>query len=142
MRDEVRLTDVVRVAERRITRRVERILDGSDVSIDQWRVLRYLADGSGHQMSAVARHAIVPAPSLTKIVDRLVERGLVHRRVDDADRRKVLIFISARGEEVHAAVDAAVRQEELSIIEQVGAGDGARLLAFLGRMAERLDAAV
>lgn len=142
MSDEVRLTDVVRVAERRITRRVERILGGSDVSIDQWRVLRYLADGNGHPMSAVARYAMVPAPSLTKIVDRLVERGLVHRRIDEGDRRKVLIFISPRGEEVHAAVDATVRQEELSIIEQVGADDGARLLAFLGRMAERLDPAV
>lgn len=137
--DEVRLTDLLRIAERRIARRVERTLEASGLSIDQWRVLRSLSDGAGQSMSVVARAAMLPAPSLTKIVDRLVERGLVYRKVGEPDRRRVLIFISGHGCQVLAAVDGAVGQEERVIIGEVGLDDGTELLALLDRVVTQLD---
>ena len=42
-------------------------------------------------MTEVAEFAMPPAPSLTKVVDRMVSLNLVYRRPDLRDRRRVLI---------------------------------------------------
>ena len=70
-------------------------MDG--LNLEQWRTLDLLADGDGHSMTEIAGHVMVPAPTLTKIVDRLVESALVYRRPDERDRRRILVFLSDRG---------------------------------------------
>jgi DNA-binding MarR family transcriptional regulator len=92
----------------RISRRVEAALGPDGPTLDQWRVLAFLADGAGHPMTEIAAHAMVPAPTLTKLVDRLVDRALVYRRADDADRRRVLVFLSAHGHVEHERLAPAV----------------------------------
>lgn len=84
-------------AERLAVRRVQSVLDEFDCSVEAWRVLGLLSDGQGHNMTALADHAFLPAPSLTKLVDQLVEQNLVYRRVDPADRRRVLAHLTPRG---------------------------------------------
>lgn len=102
--------------------------------LDAWRVLDLLADGAGHPMSEIATHAMVPAPTLTKIVDRLVERGLVYRRPDDADRRRVLVLLAERGRELHASLGPAVRAVEDDVRSLLGP-DADVVLAALDRLA-------
>lgn len=101
--------------------------------LDAWRVLDLLADGAGHPMSEIATHAMVPAPTLTKIVDRLVERGLVYRRQDDADRRRVLVLLAERGRELHASLAPAVRAIEDDVRSLLGP-DADVVLAALDRL--------
>ncbi|MDX3241331.1 MarR family winged helix-turn-helix transcriptional regulator [Streptomyces sp. ME18-1-4] len=84
-------------AERLAVRRVQSVLDEFDCSVEAWRVLDLLSDGQGHHMTAVADHAFLPAPSATKLVDQLVDQNLVFRRVDPADRRRVLAYLTPRG---------------------------------------------
>ncbi|CAM5385730.1 MarR family winged helix-turn-helix transcriptional regulator [Streptomyces coeruleorubidus] len=84
-------------AERLSARRVQSVLDEFDCSIEAWRVLDLLSDGEGHHMTALADHAFLPAPSLTKLIDQLVDQNLVFRRVDPADRRRVLVQLTPRG---------------------------------------------
>lgn len=84
-------------AERLAARRVQSVLEEFDCSIEAWRVLDLLSDGQGHNMTALAEHAFLPAPSLTKLVDQLVDQNLVFRRVDPADRRRVLAHLTPRG---------------------------------------------
>ena len=64
-------------------------------------MLSLLADGSGHSMSEIAEFALMPPPSTTKLIDRMVSNNLVYRRVDPTDRRRVLVFLSARGRAAH-----------------------------------------
>ncbi|MDT7771988.1 MAG: hypothetical protein QOC67_912, partial [Pseudonocardiales bacterium] len=80
------LAGLLAQAERRVARRIESALRTADINAEQWRVLTLLADGSGHPMSEIAGFAMVPAPTLTKIIDRLIDRTLVYRRVDVEDR--------------------------------------------------------
>ncbi|MGW7169658.1 MarR family winged helix-turn-helix transcriptional regulator [Streptomyces sp. NPDC054884] len=84
-------------AERLAVRRVQSVLDEFDCSVEAWRVLDLLSDGQGHHMTSLADHAFLPAPSLTKLVDQLVDRNLVYRRVDPTDRRRVLAHLTPRG---------------------------------------------
>ncbi len=121
--------------ERRVAGRIETVLSPEGLSLGQWRVLALLSDGRGHSMSEIAGHAMVPAPTLTKIVDRLVEAALVHRAVDDADRRRVLVLASEHGAELHARLAPEVARVEDDAAAELGAGDAAQLLRLLGRLA-------
>lgn len=121
-------------AAHRISRRLEdAVRPPHGPGLDAWRVLDLLADGSGHPMSEIAAHAMVPAPTLTKIVDRLVERGLVYRRPDEQDRRRVLVLLADRGRAQHAALAPAVAAVERELCEVLGPEAGAVLRA-LGRL--------
>src|ERR1700694_365442 len=48
----------------------------------------------------VQRRILVESSSTTYVVDKLVERGLVRRRVSDADRREVLLTLTPAGRRI------------------------------------------
>lgn len=123
------IPELLSQVEHLVSRRVEAALGPDGPTLDQWRVLTHLADGAGHPMSEIAAKAMVPAPTLTKIVDRLVDRALVYRRVDDSDRRRVLVFLSEHGRTEHARLAPAVATVGESLT--AGLGTDAGLFATL-----------
>lgn len=139
MLNQARLADLLSRAEWQIARKIERALEPSGLSIEQWRVLSHLSDGAGHPMSEIARQTLMPPPTLTKLVDRLVDRSLVYRRADPADRRRVLVCLSDRGRAQHSELDAIVREEENRIAAHLGADDADRFLVLLDLVLDRLD---
>ncbi|WP_028923689.1 MarR family winged helix-turn-helix transcriptional regulator [Pseudonocardia acaciae] len=133
------LAGLLAQAERTVAQRLESALrSAAELTIEQWRVLALLADGLGHPMSEIAAFALVPPPTLTKIIDRLAERTLVYRRVDTQDRRRVLVFLSNRGAELHRTVRAQVADAEREVADALGDHDSGRLAELLGRLLTRL----
>ncbi|GHE65576.1 MarR family winged helix-turn-helix transcriptional regulator [Streptomyces capitiformicae] len=128
-------------AERLAVRRVRSVLDEFDCSVEAWRVLDLLSDGRGHNMTALADHAFLPAPSLTKLIDQLVDQNLVFRRVDPTDRRRVLAHLTPRGMRRWQLLAREVRADwaELAplLAEEDGAGE--RLELLLDRLARSLE---
>ncbi|MFF0200439.1 MarR family winged helix-turn-helix transcriptional regulator [Streptomyces sp. NPDC005017] len=129
------LTQLLTRAERAASRRLQAALDAEGCSVETWRVLALLSDGAGHRMTEVARAAFLPAPSLTKLVDHLVEQNLVHRRVDPLDRRRVLARLTPRGQEYWRRVDRAVRAGWPGL----DPGEEDLLRALLGRLVVTLE---
>jgi len=124
-------------AERQVARALEQVL--GDLTVDQWRVLDLLATNAadaGRPMSEIAATVAVPSPTLTKIVDRLVDSGLVFRLPDDHDRRRVLVFPSDAGRELHARIAPGVAVAEAEALAALGA-DASVLLDLLGRLTRR-----
>jgi DNA-binding MarR family transcriptional regulator len=122
--------------DHRIARAVEQALGPSGPNLEQWRVLDLLADGEGHPMNEIATHAMVPPPTLTKIVDRLIESALVYRRPDETDRRRILVFLSERGHEKHtnlAPQVALAEQQFVAGLDETDVAHLTRLLANLSR---------
>jgi DNA-binding MarR family transcriptional regulator len=132
------LARLLTLVERRVTSRLAGALKTDGATIDEWRVLSLLGDGSGHAMNEIAEFAMLPAPTLTKIVDRLVSAGLVYRRVDEGDRRRVLVFRSDRGGEALLGWNAAVQRERESLDAAVGTEESALLSTLLARVADQL----
>lgn len=123
--------------ERQVSRRMEAVLTDDGLTVDQWRVLDLLADGAGRTMSAIAAAVAVPGPTLTKVVDRLVDAAAVYRLADVRDRRRVLVFLSDDGRATHERLAPLVRGIEADVLTVLGA-DGPALLTLLGRLtAER-----
>jgi DNA-binding MarR family transcriptional regulator len=102
------------LVERAVTQRLDEALKAHGSGIDQWRILSLLAERGGCPMNVVADHALLLAPKLSKLVDRMVAANLVLRRSDEEDRRRVLIAASPRGHQALAGwneVAAEVHQE-------------------------------
>lgn len=110
-------------AEHRVGRRLAAVLAGEGLSVETWRVLSRLADGAGHPMTAIADFALMPPPSLTKLVDRLVSDNLVYRRADPTDRRRVLVYLSARGRIQQQRAQRLVDREQSALFTAAGAAD-------------------
>ncbi|MEV6497188.1 MarR family winged helix-turn-helix transcriptional regulator [Streptomyces prunicolor] len=106
--------------ERKVSARLTTVLQSAGSSIEQWRVLSVLADNQGHTMTELAECALLPAPTLTKVVDRMAAANLVHRRVDEEDRRRVLALLTPRGRTVHESLKAAMEQEESGLFTLLG----------------------
>jgi DNA-binding MarR family transcriptional regulator len=128
---------LVSAVERAVTQRLDDALRSCGADVDQWRVLSLLAERGGCPMSVVAEHALLLAPKLSKLVDRMVSANLVLRRPDDLDRRRVLVFASARGRAALAEWDAAVRDVRREVGEVLGA-DAAQFDALLLRLSRGL----
>jgi long-chain acyl-CoA synthetase len=90
-----------------LAKRVEVALTGVDLTLPQFRVLGILAEGSS-AASGLADRLAVRRPSITAVVDGLVTRGLVDRRQEDSDRRRVSLRLTDEGVRVLAEADRAV----------------------------------
>jgi DNA-binding MarR family transcriptional regulator len=80
---------------------------GPDLSVPQLRVLVYLNRHEGASLSDIAEHMGSTLPSMSKMVDNLVSRGLVSRSMDPADRRRVILAPTALGRTTRQAAHKA-----------------------------------
>lgn len=95
-------------------------LDPAGLSVDEWAVLSLLSDGVGHPMTDVAYAAGVPAPTATRMVDKLLGQALLHRTVDPTDGRRVLVVLAPRGRELYDRLAPAQRALTGFIAERIG----------------------
>ncbi|MEW5424495.1 MarR family winged helix-turn-helix transcriptional regulator [Amorphus sp. 3PC139-8] len=65
--------------------------------IAEWRVLACLVDVDGLSVSRLAEMALFNQPRLSKVLDRLAAQGLIERRGDTDDRRRVRVHITPAG---------------------------------------------
>jgi DNA-binding MarR family transcriptional regulator len=119
---------------------VETALATVDLSPAQYRVLAQLAVGA-EGSSALAAKLTVRPPTLTNVVDGLVQRGLVDRHHGDLDRRTVSYDLTAAGRVQLSAADGVVRAK----LEEVATGfddatTAARAFAGLELWMPALDA--
>ncbi|MEW2386253.1 MarR family transcriptional regulator [Micromonospora sp. NPDC047707] len=121
-------------AERLLSHRVGALLAAESLSIEAWRVLCLLSDGLGHPMTEVAAEASLPPGTLTKLVDQLVDRNLVFRRVDPLDRRRIRAYLTARGRREHERVDGLVRANLAELATSANADLARHLDALIGRL--------
>jgi DNA-binding MarR family transcriptional regulator len=112
------------------------LLDAEVSSIEGWRVMGALRSGDGFTMSDISVAMAIPPPTLTRIVDKLVDAGFVLRRVDAADRRRVLIYLSARGKSKVRRLARQEAQVKAALIEEFGEDTALTLIRTLARVGD------
>jgi DNA-binding MarR family transcriptional regulator len=117
----------------RLGRVFEKRLADEGMSLPQFRVLAFLSEGEW-AASKVAEWLAVSRPSLTSLVDGLVEQGWVERKEHPTDRRSVLHHLTGPGrarlaqatELLSDGLDAVL--DHLDVDERARAEDGLALL--------------
>jgi DNA-binding MarR family transcriptional regulator len=112
-----------------------RILEraAGDLTLAQYRVLSLVAEGD-ERASLLAGRLAVTKPSMSAVVDGLVERGYLAREPVEGDRRAIRLRLTADGAAALAAAEAAISERLTPIIG--GLSDPAAFLASLDEMSD------
>lgn len=70
---------------------------GVNLSIPQFRTLLFLRQHEGASISNLAEHLEIALPSVSKLIDGLVARGMVRRQPHATDRRRVTLALTTVG---------------------------------------------
>jgi DNA-binding MarR family transcriptional regulator len=107
-----------------------RLWHAAQLTLAQVRALRKLAR-EPRPLGQLGSELALSAPSMTRLVDRLEERGLIERRRSEDDRRKVVAVLTARGRSLVQAVplfeDTAIR----TAVERMTPADRERIASAL-----------
>lgn len=87
-----------------------RALAPFDLSTEQYNALRILqgSGAAGHPTLEIARRLVSRSPNITRLLDKLIEKGLAVRERDQADRRQAVVRITPDGREHLKRCDRAV----------------------------------
>ncbi len=123
----LRSSDLLRT---RLSARVERV---DDVTLQQYNVLRILrgAGDEGLPTLQIAERMIERQPGVTRLIDRLLQKGLVERRRSEKDRRIVRCTITPQGLETLARLDRVIEAVAHQLHEALGED---RLAALIGAL--------
>jgi DNA-binding MarR family transcriptional regulator len=92
--------------------------------------------GKPYQLTpgALIRQTLVTSGTMTNRIDRLAERGLVERSPDPADRRGVLVRLTAPGKRAVDGAFETLLASERELLSDLPAADRARLAALLKQL--------
>src|SRR6187200_443412 len=72
-----------------------RVVSAKGFTISEWRVLASLAGGEPMSIGRLAQVTVMKQPTVTRVLDRMEERGHVKRIASEDDRRVTLVRITA-----------------------------------------------
>ena len=127
-------------ASARLAKVVEKAVGEVDLTLPQYRMLAHLASGTA-AASVLAGTLAVSRPSLTALADGLVARGLVERRADPGDRRRVDHVLTPTGHDALAAADVAVQDRLDGLLRHLPRAQRRRAADGLALWLAALDAA-
>ncbi len=67
------------------------------IQVEAWRILEVLSSEANYTMGELADVVLMNPPTLTKLVDRMVADGLVHRQIAQIDHRRVQLALTNLG---------------------------------------------
>ena len=110
---------------------IRNMLADAGVTEQQWRVLRVLMEEGSLDPTTIADRAVLLLPSLTRILQKLEEKGFVTRTRDDNDRRRQVITVTEAGHALIAQNMPASQRQMARLREELGDEKYQGLLALL-----------
>ena len=107
--------------------------------VPEWRVLACLVDNDGMMITRLASLSLLEQSRMTRIIDQMVARGLLHRVTDSDDKRRVRIRLTETGREVATEVVAEARAHEAKLLSALADTDAARIKMVLQTLLTVLD---
>lgn len=84
-------------AREAVMRHFRAMLATHNITEQQWRTMRILAEHNSLEASELAERACILPPSLTRILLALEGRGLIYRKKDENDGRRAILEIAPDG---------------------------------------------
>jgi DNA-binding MarR family transcriptional regulator len=125
-----------------VKHRFHQLFEAAGVTFQQYNVLRILR-GAGEEGLAtleIGDRMIERTPGITRLLDRLEEKGLVLRERSPQDRRKVVCTISPVGLELLASLDTPVVEADDEVFRGMDEADLETLIRILDRLRDQIEA--
>ncbi|CUH88771.1 homoprotocatechuate degradation operon regulator, HpaR [Phaeobacter sp. CECT 5382] len=122
-------------AHRKVAQGLTARLKKHGVQIEAWRVMELLDGDARLTMGELAKAALINPPTLSKLVDRMVSDGLVHRQIADEDHRQINLLLTDLGRLRMLQIREDVVQQDLQLRDQMAQEDSKQLLELLSRLA-------
>jgi DNA-binding MarR family transcriptional regulator len=104
------------------------------LTVGGWRTLSLIGRYEPISPGSIAARTSVDADKVTRAVDRLVAKGFVARRVDAADRRRIVLRLTARGLRVYTEIDKVRRAVEEKFLSVLTKDEFARFNALMDKL--------
>ena len=111
-------------------------LKSFELSTEQFNVLRILRGQKGvpASLSCVQERMICKMSNTTRLVDKLITKGMVQRSVCENNRRKVDIVITQKGMDTLAQLDEPMKELNNSIIKNLSVQETETLNSLLDKI--------
>lgn len=110
-----------------------------DISMAQAKLLYLLRAGGDRPMLELVPLLGVSPPTVSGLVDRAVARGLATRRENPADRRQVIVGLTAAGAALIDRFRELNTRQMRELLDVMDDADVAQVQAFLGVLERALD---
>ena len=113
-------------------------LKGSNLTIGQPKILDYLKTHDGSNQKEIAQACFLEAGSLTSILNKMEEKGLVERKVLNGNRRSFHIFLTEKGHQQQALVQNAFQSIEKIALSGISDEDYQQFLSVYSKIFHNL----
>ncbi len=121
---------------------VSALLKEKGLSQPAYNALRILAgDDESLTCSEIRERMVARVPDVTRLVDRLVERGLVSRERSQRDRRVVRVAITPAGRDAIAGLETRLIEHHDRSLASLSDDEAGQLTALLNRVRASLETA-
>ena len=119
------------------------ILHAHGLTEQQWRIVRALAESEPRALEPrqICELCTLSSPSLTGVLSRMDDQGLVARRRVDTDQRRLLVSLTAKSRAIVRRIAPLVEREYRALEADVGRELVRDAYALLDRLSAGLRAA-
>lgn len=96
------------------------ILQSIGLTDQQWRIIRALAEHQALEPKQLAELCCILSPSLTGILARLEQQGLVNRERLVEDQRRILVSLTPKALEIFNKITPSLEKRYQQITERFG----------------------
>ena len=94
-------------------------LKDTDLTLGQPKVLDYLKDHDGASQKEIAAGCLIEAGSLTSILNRMEEKGLIERKMLNGNHRTFHIFMTESGKKNQKLVEETFEKIEETALNNI-----------------------
>jgi len=111
-------------------------LKNSEISLQQFNVLRILRGRKGipASLQTVQKRMIHKMSNTTRLVDKLIEKKLVNRKICEENRRKIEISITEKGLNLLGQLDTKIQETEADILRPLSFEEQRILRGFINKI--------
>ncbi|RYG33399.1 MAG: MarR family transcriptional regulator [Chitinophagaceae bacterium] len=127
--------------EQLLSDRISALLKPYDISTEQFNVLRILRGqkGSASSMNLIQERMLAKTSNTTRLVDKLLAKKLVTRKICPANRRMVEVYITDAGLHLLDKADHNIENFEDSFSHAIESGELAQLNHLLEKFRDAID---
>ena len=114
---------------------------GSDLSVPQFRTLAFIHSHPGTSLSAVSDWLGLSLPATSRLMEGLVRKKLVSRRIPPGNRRVVALSISARGDRKVSAARRATVMRLAAVVAPLSDEERGAIRSALSTLRHEFEAA-